>query len=210
MGLTLALASACHRHKTGESDLPKPIDDRPLASFASQRVAFAPAGLVRGGDSLGWVRAIGGTRPAARQLDSAILVALDDRGLAGRWVMPAGLVRSFERNRNYATDPYQLAFESLRALVKVEPQMRYPEPLASQLRTMVALEADVRFVFVPVALSFERADATHMRGVLRLALLDARAAEVRWLGDVRGDAAASAAAAFASVAQRVADLFVAP
>jgi hypothetical protein len=63
-------------------------------------------------------------------------------------------------------------------------------------------------VLLPVELRFERQGATGY-AVLRAALLDARAAEARWVGDVRGDAAAAPSGAIASVAAKLADLFAA-
>ena len=206
--LTLGLAS-CHRSKpTVEPGGSAPLEQRPFAAFVALRIVVTPTGYVRGGDTLGWVQGMGGQRAVARQLDSAIAVALDRRGLAARWIMPAGLVRTFERNRSYATDPYLLALDPLRA-PKFESAGRFGEPLSSQLRTMVALEADARYVLMPIELRFEREGAL-MRGVLRTVFADPRAAEARWVGDVRGDAVAAAPAALASVAQRVADLFIAP
>lgn len=206
--MLLALAS-CHRGTPApESGGSAPLEQRPFAAFVTQRIVVTPTGFVRRGDTLGWVQSLGGPRAAARQLDSAILVALEARGLASRWVMPAALQRTFERNRSYATDPYQFGLEPLRA-PKFETLSRYGEPLASQLRTMVALEADARFVLLPVELRFER-DGARMRGVLRTVFADPRLAEARWVGDVKGDAVSAAAAALASVAQRLADLFIAP
>lgn len=206
--MTLALAS-CHRSQpAGDPGGSAPLEQRPFAAFVTQRIVVTPTGHVRGGDSLGWVQSMGGTTAAARQLDTAIFAALDSRGLAGRWVMPAALVRTFERNRSYATDPYQLGLEPLRA-PKFVTMSKYGEPLASQLRTMIALEADVRFVLLPVELRFER-EGARMRGVLHVVFLDPRSREARWVGDVKGDAATASRAALTSVAQRVAELFVAP
>lgn len=186
---------------------PASPDARPFDAYATQRIVVTPTGFVRS-DSLGWVQGMGGNRSVARQLDSAIFLALDARGLAQRWIMPAGLEHTYERNRSYAADPYLLAMEPLRAPTFITAG-RYGEPLSTQLRTMIALEADARFVLLPVELRFEKV-GTGARGVLRLALLDPRAADARFVGDVKGDAATSAAAALASVGQRLADLFSAP
>jgi hypothetical protein len=183
-------------------------DQRPFASFVAQRIIVTPAGFVRGGDSLGWVQGMGGGRAAARQLDSSIARALEDRGLAQRWVMPPALSRTFERNRSYAADPYLLAMEPLRSASLVSGG-KFGEPLSSQLRTMIALEADARYVLLPVELRFEK-EGAGLRGVLRIAFVDPRTAEARWVGEVKGDAAVAPGPAFASVGQRVADLFLAP
>jgi len=203
--LLAALATACHK---GPKPAEQSPDARPFDAFATQRIVVVPTGFVRGGDSLGWVQGMGGNRAAARQLDSAIARAFEDRGLAQRWVMPPALARSFERNRSYATDPYLLAMEPLRSATFISGK-KYGEPLSSQLRTMIALEADARYVLLPVEFHFEKAGAG-MRGVLRVAFVDPRAAESRWVGEVRGIAGASAATVLASVGYALADLFAAP
>lgn len=204
--MLLSVAS-CHRPaETPQGEVP-----RPLAGFAAQRVAVTPTAHVRAADSLGWVQQLSGARSVARQLDTNIVAVLDARGLARRWVMPAELAKAYERNRSYATDPYQLVVEQLRS-PRMKPGERYGEPLSSQLRTMIALQEDTRFVLLPVDLRFERAaDAAGQgRAVLRVALLDPRFAEARWIGDVTGNAAATPALALSSVAAHLADLFVAP
>ena len=72
---------------------------------------------------------------------------------------------------------------------------RYGDPLASQLRTMIALHESARYVLLPVELRFEREAAGRSYAMLRVVVVDARAAEARWVGEVRGDAAANPAAA---------------
>ena len=195
--------ASCHRAAKVEAS----PDARPFNAYATQHVIVVPAGVVRS-DTMGWVQALGGNRAAARQLDSAIFLALDSRGLAQRWVMPSGLARTFERNRSYATDPYLLAMEPLRSATFISGG-RYGEPLSSQLRTMIALEADARYVLLPIELRFEKAGAG-ARGVLRAAFVDPRTAEAKWVGEIRGDAAATSAAALAGVGERLANLFSAP
>lgn len=182
--------------------------ERPLAAYAAQRLVLTPVGFVRGADSLGWVQQLGGSRAAGRKLDTSLVAALDARGLAQRWVLPTELVHAFERNRSYATDPYQLALEPVRSPKFVTAE-RYGEPLSSQLRTLIALQQDARFVLVPIELRFER-DGAAARGVLKVALMDPRFAHANWVGDVKGVPATTAPQAMASVAASVADLFVAP
>lgn len=179
----------------------------PLAAFAAQRVVLAPVAIVRA-DTSGLAQALGGTRVTGRRLDSAIVAALQDRGAARNWILPADLARAYERNRTYAADPYQLAVEPLRSRKFVAGE-RYGEPLSTQLRTMIALHEDARMVLLPVEVRLERVGAA-ARGVLKAVLLDPRLAQAAWVGDIRGDPAPTAAAAIANVAARVADLFAAP
>lgn len=141
-----------------------------------------------------------------RTLDADIMAALDERGLKSTWIFPPQLEQSFKRNASYAADPYTLAEEPLRsAMLAVDA--RLPEPLASQIRTMVALHDDVRLLLAPVELRLEKAGAAGGRGVLRLVLLDARASNVRWIGQVAGDSAAAFGPKItASVAARLANV----
>lgn len=145
-----------------------------------------------------------------RTLDDDITAALEDRGLKGQWVFPSALVQSYQRNSTYATDPYKLAMQTLRS-PQLEIGSRLVEPLASQLRTMVAL-TDARYVLAPVELKVEHVGTGHAgRGVLRLVLMDARTSDVRWIGKAQSDTiAAMGPALTASVAAKVADLVVAP
>lgn len=202
--MAVLTSAACSRGPRLATPAP---GEQPLAAYAAQRLVVTPAGRVAA-DSLGWVQRLGGPAAATRRLDTAIAAALGERGLAQRWILPAELWRSYVRNRSYATDPYQLALEQLRAPAFVA-RSRVTEPLSTQLRTMIALHEDARLVLVPVELRFTRAAAAG-QGVLRVALLDPRFAEARWVGEVTGDTASVPARALASVAARLADLFLAP
>jgi hypothetical protein len=177
---------------------------RPLAIYATQRIVLAPTARVRS-DTSAQVRALGSTRMIGMLLDGSVIGQLRERGLADRWVLPADLMRSYERNRTYAPDPYQLAIEPLRPATFVAGS-KFGEPLSSQLRTMIALHEDARIVLLPIELHFEGT-----RAVLRAALLDPRSAEARWVGVIKSDSSANTAAfALTQVAHRLVNLFVTP
>lgn len=179
-----------------------------LNVYATQRIAVAPTSIVRS-DSLGWMQGLGGAAATGRVLDSVFATALSDRGASRQWYMPADLMRAFERNRSYATNPYELTTTVLRPAA-FQATSRYGEPLASQLRTMVALHEGVRLVLIPVELRFERdAGGRAGRAIIRAVLLDARAADARWVGEVRGDTSSVPRRALEHVASRFADFFVA-
>lgn len=181
-------------------------EQTPLLAYATLRIAVTPTSFVRT-DSLGWNQRLGGPASIGRALDTALAAALHDRGVSRQWYMPADLMRSYERNRSYATNPYELTTNILRA-TNFQATNRYGEPLSSQLRTMIALHESVRMVLLPVEVRFER-EGNAGRAILRVALLDARAADARWVGEVRGDTSSVPRRALASVASRFADLFVA-
>jgi hypothetical protein len=183
---------------------------RPLASLATQAVALVPAQYLRAGDSASAGAGLGPSRQVLASLDSAIVAELDARGTARMWVMPEALTRSAKRNPAFTSDPHALSAETLRSGVR-RTNPRLGEPLASQMRSLVAL-TDARFGLIPVELRFEPQPGGATRAMLRLVLIDARLAQIAWAGDVTSDVATpiTSAAIVAGLARRVADLLVAP
>jgi hypothetical protein len=215
--LTLALCAAfaatgCGpREPTQTTARPRATSARPLAGVAAQRVVVAPALAVREGDPAGWAARIPRLREFLRLLDDEIAAALADRGLGQAWVFPDQLWRGHSRNPSLGVDPYRLATQPLRG-TRLTVGDRIPEPLASQLRALVAVH-DARLVLLPVEVFFDidRAAGTG-RTALRLALVDARLAEIRWSGEVRAQQPGTEPdrAQLTDVAARLANLVVAP
>jgi hypothetical protein len=148
-------------------------------------------------------------------LDSAIVAELAARGTARQWIMPDALTRSAKRNPAFTSDPHTLSAESLRQGVR-RTNPRLGEPLASQMRSLVAL-TEARFGLIPVEVRFEPIPPTQLdpgavRAILRVVLVDARTAEITWTADVATPVSAppSRAAVVEGLARRVADLLVAP
>ena len=183
---------------------------RPLGGLAAQRIVVAPVSALREGDALGWAAGIPRQREWLRELDQEIAFALGERGLDRAWVYPEALARSYQRNPSLSPDPHRLATEPLRGVARLNPDLRVPEPLATQLRTLVAMH-DGRYVLLPLEVAFEPDTGATGRARLRLMLVDARSTEVRWLGDVRSDPARLLSPGVpASLAARMADLIAAP
>ena len=181
----------------------------PLAALATQAVALTPAQYVRSGDSTGWATRIGPVPAFLRSLDSAIATELMSRGTARTWVTAEALGRSARRNPAFTSDPYALSAESLRHGVR-RANARLGEPLASQMRSLVAL-TEARHALIPVEVRFEPAGNGVARVSLRLVLVDARLAEVQWAGDVTmDDALPSVPDIVSTLADRVADLIAIP
>lgn len=207
--LALLLAVTATAACAPRAPAPAPSQQGALRGLAAQRVVVTPAFALETATDLGW-------SPTPRQsetlraLDDDIVSAFGERGLKDAWVFTDALVASHKRNPTYAADPYRLGVQPLRSPV-LKIGDRLPEPLASQLRTIVALN-DGRYVLAPVELRIERVgEAPSGHGVLRIVLLDARASEVKWIGRVEGESATSFGPALtASVAERLADLVTAP
>jgi hypothetical protein len=209
--LSLLLA-ACRGPAAGAPE-PDPLPPaRPLAALVTQQVIVAPTHSLREADPLGWSRQIPRSRELMRGLDSAIVAELAARGITRQWIYPADLVRAARSSPSYGQDPYALAAGGLRS-PDIAPGASVGSPLIMQLRTMVAMQENARAVLLPVELRFDR-DSSRTMGVavLRVALVDGRLGEVRWIGDVRSDAfpTFSREAILTSVAAHLADLFAAP
>ena len=162
---------------------PQPAEHA-LSGLAAQHVAVLPTYMARVDQNLGW--SIGRPTELQRTLDADILAAFEDRGLRHFWVFPEDLVKSYKSNPTYGTDPYSLAEEPLRSPA-LGIDARLPEPLASQIRTLVALQPDVRLVLAPVEVRIEPVKPKGGRGILRAVLIDARLSNIRWMGDIPSD-----------------------
>ncbi|MDB4908744.1 MAG: hypothetical protein JWO05_3528 [Gemmatimonadetes bacterium] len=180
--IALLASAACgsSAKQAGKDSEPQP-SGYPLAAYASRRIAVVPVQMIA--DEKGLLGDLS-RRIAMRSLDSAISRALDDRALHPRWVVAEEVVKSSARNSNYTADPYAYSVAVLDRLPLGE---RMGEPLSSQLRTMVALQSDVRFVLIPHALNLEKQKDGSTRATLRLAMVDARATDLLWSGEVQVD-----------------------
>jgi hypothetical protein len=206
--LTLGLA-ACGGKSAAEAPAPLEPPARPLAALAGQRVIVAPAYRLRGADPLGWSAQIPKSREYLKSFDDEIAAVLAERGLKTQWVYPADLVRSMRGSPTYAIDPYTLAADPLRN-PNLQPGAKLMDPLVTQLRTMIALQ-DARAVLLPVELRFERDKSGQGIAIVRLALLDGRLGEVRWLGEVRSDPSPTLKRTLlTSLATHLADLITIP
>lgn len=205
LGLTI-VAAACGGGATTPSAAPPPAP-MPLGSLAATGAIVTPAFAVDIPTQLDWSARADG-RMLLRGLDSAIATSIATRGLRRGWILAVDLAASYRRNPTYAADPYTLAEEPLRGAA-FGAGSRLPEPLASQLRTMIALHDGARFVLLPVQLSFEPAAPNAARASLKVALVDPRFSEARWVGEVRSDTVSSDPRVLTdAVARRLVDLIV--
>ena len=182
---------------------------RPLAALVAEQVIVAPVNSLREVDALGWTQQIPRSREYLRAFDDALEAELGARGLT-RWVYPAALVRAGKSSPAYAVDPYAIAAAPLRA-DHIDASKRLGDPLASQLRTMIALQESARVILIPVEIHFDRQADGQGVAVLRLALVDGRTSEVRWMGDVRSSPASTFSRdVLTSLVAHTADLIAAP
>ena len=186
------------------STTPTP-ESHPLAGMAGQNIIVVPVQALRVPAEVGWT-AMPASRPTLAHLDSVFADTLTERVGNRGWVYADAVVKAAANNPTYATDPHGFAVNPLRAAtLKVDD--RLPEPLASQLRTMIALH-DARLVLIPTDVTVERTTDGLGRPVVRLVLVDPRTSLVRWIGRVTGnDSPAFTPDIFGTLATRLADLF---
>jgi hypothetical protein len=205
--LALALP-ACARSQSTPASGEQAPPERPLSTLVAQRLVVLPVQYLKEADTLGWAAAAGSARDYLRNLDSEITFAVKERGVEGMWIFPEQIVRSARRNVGYAPDPYALAAQSLRPGIRRKQEM-LPEPLATQLRSLVAF-TDARYALLPVELRFEPAPVGG-RAVLHMVLVDARRSRPVWAIEVASDSSSTFSPSLAaSLAEHLADLIAAP
>lgn len=180
----------------------------PLAAMAGRPVLVLPVqrNLVFS-DSLSWREQSLAATELVAALDDSIAVALGDRGLRNSWTFAPAITASARRNAGLTADPHALAVGGLRSLVK-PGDAPLSEPLASQIRSLVALR-DARYVILPATLRFENRGAGARASIL-VYLIDSRTARIGWSGGVAGEVSRMLSPAMAgSIASRLADLVVA-
>jgi hypothetical protein len=172
-------------------------------------VVVAPTQMLRETDALGWRAQVPRSRELLAALDDSIRAELAARRIDKQWVFPEALERAEKLNPSYAVDPYTLDARGLLS-PSVVAGTRVAGALATQLRTMVALQESARAVLVPVELRFDRLPSGEGAAVLHVVLIDARMGDVRWIGDVRSDSSPTySRALLSSLAAHFADLITA-
>ena len=180
----------------------------PLERLAAEQMLVLPVQYLTFADSLGWSRNAPPSRTYLNTVDDEIAFALTQRGLKGRWTMAPDLERSVARNQGYAPDPRALAADEVRS-AQAASEWQLKEPLASQLRTLLAL-SDARYVLFPVELRLTGSNGVG-HATLHLVIIDARRSQVQWSGDLTGAPMTKFSPAVAAdIASRLADLIAAP
>lgn len=172
---------------------PQPTAPLPTAGLAGQRVALLPLTLVAAEDSLGWGDVMADRRATLGRADSVLAGLVAARAPEVTWVAAEELRRAARRSGGVVADPDQLGTAILRA----ERLVDVPDPLRSQLRTLVAL-AGGRYALVPAALVYRaHSDTTAAHpparraasAELSIVLVDVRLGRVGWRTIARGDGA---------------------
>jgi hypothetical protein len=151
--VVVLLAAACgSKQKQGEEPKPQPTAPLPTAGLAGQRVPLLPLTLIAAEDSLRWESLVGDRPAALARADSVIATLVSGRAPEVTWIVPDELRRAARRAGGVVADPDHLGT----ALLRADRLVDVPDPLRSQLRTLIAL-AGGRYALIPAALVYRRA-----------------------------------------------------
>lgn len=182
-----------------------------LAAFATRRLIVLPTHYLKMNDSLGWASQISDRDSYLSNFDDELAFAFADRGVKKTWVFAPAIDAMTKRNSPYAPDPHGMAAQWLRFPGPKRLPEQIPDPLASQLRTLVALQEDGQLVMLPVEIRFQPAGVGKGVAVLRIVVVDARRAKIIWMADIASDPApAFGPSLAASLAEHLADLLGPP
>ncbi|MGH7613763.1 MAG: hypothetical protein ACREMW_06965 [Gemmatimonadales bacterium] len=188
------LIAGCGGKSAPQQELvPAPTAPLPTAGLASNRVPILPFTLVVAEDSLRWEQVLADRKATIAAADSVLGALLTVRAPEVTWVLPDEVRRQARRSPTFGSNPDQMAT----ALLRNERLVDIPDPLRSELRTLVAL-AGARYALVPAALVYLRAApdtlgtgprsaATVARAELSIVLVDARLGRVGWRTVARGE-----------------------
>lgn len=188
----LLLATVACGGKAAAPAGPTPASARPpkdpvvpllTSGFAGQTIAVAPLTLILMPDSIAQVEHLADRATQLRWADSLLGLALEERGPEVKWVLPPELRKTARRAPGIAPDPDRMG----QAILRVPNMKDVPDPLRSQLRSLVALNGG-RFALVPAALAFTQLpDGAGLRAEFSLALADTRTGKVVWRTLAWGD-----------------------
>ena len=114
-------------------------------------------------------------------LDEEIADAFRKRGVKNNWTFASDIVASADRNAGLAGgDPRNLPAAAIRGVKAGDTPL--PEPLAGQIRGLVAL-TNARYTLLPIEVHLDLRNSER-KGSVRLLLIDARTSRVAWSDDV--------------------------
>ena len=197
--LLLAAMAGCGGGSSQPPEQPKPSPflNIPMATpaLSGQKVAVLPLTLAVPDLALSNDTLLSVRTKVLPWADSLVLEALTGRAPEVTWVGPRELRRAARRATGLATDPDHMGHAVLRdPLLKV-----VPDPLRSQIRTLVAL-VDARYALVPASAVFLQEANGNVKVELKLVIVDARTGVPAWRSIAVGSAATPAMALRAALA----------
>lgn len=156
----------------------------PLAGLVGRQILVLPTQYLSVANAAGAWDIVPSGQSLLPILDEEIADAFRKRGVKSNWTFAREIVESADRNAGLAGgDPRNLGAAGIR---RVKPgDAPLPEPLAGQIRGLVAL-TNARFVVLPLEVHLDVRD-NERKGSVRLLLIDSRTSRVAWAEDVMGE-----------------------
>lgn len=152
----------------------------PLAGMIGRQLVVLPAQYLSTSGPGGTWEIVRGGPVLLPILDEEIADAFRKRGVKSNWTFAGDITASADRNGGLVADPRELASQGIRKIKAGDTPL--PEPLASQIRGLVALTS-ARFVVLPIEVHVDTRNGER-KGSLRVLYIDARTARVLWADDV--------------------------
>jgi hypothetical protein len=152
----------------------------PLAGMIGRQMLVLPTQYLSIANAGGGWDIVPSGPPLLSILDEEITDQFVKRGVKRNWTFAREITESANRNGGLAGDPRELGAQGIRRVKAGDTPL--PEPLASQIRTLVALTS-ARFVVLPLEVHVDTRDGER-KASLRVLLVDARTARVAWVGDI--------------------------
>lgn len=210
--LLAAALGALAQPASAQHEAPTPEGHAPLAVMTGRKLIVLNTQYILDGDSMGWAAQIPDATEYLASFDAELTFALADRGLKGPWVMSDRLAKEYKRNEDYMADPHHLAVDFLRYPGPKKVIEYLPDPLAGQLRSILAVNDKADYVLLPIEIRFIRGpDGKGGQAALRAAVIDPRRLKTYWMADVYSDVEEKfTPALLTSLAEHLANLFAAP
>ncbi|MEO8194866.1 MAG: hypothetical protein ABI681_13530 [Gemmatimonadales bacterium] len=152
----------------------------PLTGMIGRQLLVLPAQYVAVANAGGSWDIVPGAVGLLPILDEEVEDAFRKRGVKRNWTFAAEITASANRNAGLAGDPRELGAQGIRRVKAGDTPL--PEPLASQIRGLVAL-TNARYALLPLEVRVDTRNSERKASV-RMLLIDSRTARVAWAEDV--------------------------
>ena len=164
-----------------QEQAPAAAASTPLAGMVGRQMLVLPAQYLSVANAGGGFDIVPSGQSLLPIFDEEIADAFRKRGVKNNWTFGSDIVASAERNAGLAGgDPRNLPTAGIRAVKAGDNPL--PEPLAGQIRGLVAL-TNARYTLLPLEVRLDIRNSER-KGSVRLLLIDARTSRVAWADDV--------------------------
>lgn len=176
-----ALLYSCASSSAAKQEPAPAAAASPLSGMVGRQMLVLPAQYLSVANAGGGFDIVPSGQELLSILDEEIADAFRKRGVKNNWTFAGQIVESANRNAGLAGgDPRNLSAAGIRSVKPGDTPL--PEPLAGQIRGLVAL-TNARYTLLPLEVHLDVRN-NERKGSVRLLLIDARTSRVAWADDV--------------------------